>query len=70
MLPDRSLMNCLPLFQQQIITVKIKISTITLQERAANVINSTTLAVEIEPNVCVCVCVGGGGGGNQSIIKK
>ena len=32
-------------------------NTITLQERAANVINSTTLgprvAVELEPNVCV-----------------
>ena len=44
--------------------MKITMSTITLQERAANVINSTTLgprvAVELEPNVCVCcVCVCG-----------
>ena len=38
--------------------MRITTSTITLQERAANVINSTTLgprvAVELEPNVCVC----------------
>ena len=35
----------------------ITISTITVHERAANTINSTTLgprlAVELEPNVCV-----------------
>ena len=41
-----------------IAAVRITMSGITLQERAANIINSTTLgsriAVELEPNVCVC----------------
>ena len=52
-------MDCLPLSKYQKIAVKITMSTITLQERTANVINATTLgprvAVELEPNVCVCV---------------
>ena len=52
-----SLMDCLPTLAHQTVAVKITISTITVHERAAKVINSTTLgprvAVELEPNVCV-----------------
>ena len=49
-------MDCLPgrKYQMQATTIP---STITTQERAASVMNSTTLglrvAVELEPNVCV-----------------
>ena len=49
-------MDCLPAILHQK-AVKITISTITVQEMAANAINSTTLGprvvVELEPNVCV-----------------
>ena len=49
-------MDCLPALPHQK-AVKITMSTITVQERAANTINSTTpgprVAVELEPNVCV-----------------
>ena len=52
-----SLMDCLPFMKRCHTAMMIKMSTIALQEKAANVINSTTLgpwvAVELEPNVCV-----------------
>ena len=61
-LPDYKILNhvsftdCLPEAEQKMATMTSR-STITLQERAANAINSTTLgtrvAVELEPNVCV-----------------
>ena len=50
-------MDCLPSSKQRKKATRIRTSTITLRERAANVINSTTpgpkVAVELEPNVCV-----------------
>ena len=51
-----SFMDCLPFFTvHQYKAAMIVLSTITVQERAPNVINSTTLcprvAVELEPNV-------------------
>ena len=50
-------MECLPSSKQRKKATRIGMSTITLQEMEANVINSTTLgprvAVEFEPDVCV-----------------
>ena len=52
-----SFMDCLRLLTQQKKAAMIVPSTITVQEMAPNVINSTTLcprvAVELEPNVGV-----------------
>ena len=51
-----SFMDCLPLYTHQHKAALIVLSTITVQERAPNVINSTLgprVAVELEPDVCV-----------------